>query len=600
MRTLLSFVKKVGSIKKENLKKVVSSFDQKQLFIFRILIGISLISTLLLLNKLNQKFLVSIPDVGGSITEGIIGTPVQINPVLAISDADEDMVSIVYSGLMRKDINGDFIPDIAKNYTISENGTVYTFVLRNDVFFHDGKNLTIDDVLFTVSKMQDKEIKSPKNIVWDGVVVEKINEETISFTIKQPYISFIENMNFGILPKHLWENVDSNQFSVSSMNIKAVGSGPYKIDSVDKDSDGIPREYTLSAFKKFNLGKPNVKNLHIVVYPNEIELVAALKNGNIDQAGGISPENVRTFKNENFTINETTLPRIFGLFLNISKSKILSDQNNIEILNKIINKQEIIDEVLYGHGDSINHPIPKTILNTKNPSNSISNTDAVDLLEKNGWQLNESGTREKSSTVVTTKTITKKVGKKTVTEKVSTKSKGAVSVFEISITTGDTPELKSASLNIKKQLENYGIKVDIKTYESGQLSQIIRNRDYEILLFGQVVNSESDLYSFWHSSQKTDPGLNIALYSNEKVDALLSGAQKNTNKDERTEIYKNIANEFTKNTKAIFLYSPKYIYITRSNIKNTQTSNIINTADRFSAIYTWYAKENYVWKIFTK
>ena len=175
-----------------------------------------------------------------------------------------------------------------------------------------------------------------------------------------------------------------------------------------------------------------------------------------------------------------------------------------------------------------------------------------------------------------------------------------MSVFEISITTGDTPELKSASLNIKKQLEDYGIKVNIKTYESGQLSQIIRNRDYEILLFGQVVNSESDLYSFWHSSQKTDPGLNIALYSNEKVDALLSGAQQNMDKNERTEIYKNIANEFTKNTKAIFLYSPNYIYITRSNIKNTQTSNIINTADRFSAIYTWYAKENYVWKIFTK
>ena len=321
MRTLLSFAKKIGSIKKENLKKAVPSFDQKQLFIFRILIGISLISTLLLLNKLNQKFLVSIPDVGGSITEGIIGTPIQINPVLAISDADEDMVSIVYSGLMRKDINGDFIPDIAKNYTISENGTVYTFVLRNDVFFHDGKKLIIDDVLFTVSKMQDKEIKSPKNIVWDGVVVNKINEETISFTIKQPYISFIENMNFGILPKHLWENVDNNQFSVSSMNIKAVGSGPYKIDSVDKDSDGIPKEYILSAFKKFNLGKPNVKNLHIVVYPNEIDLVAALKNGNIDQAGGISPENVKTFKDGNFLINETTLPRIFGLFLNISKIK---------------------------------------------------------------------------------------------------------------------------------------------------------------------------------------------------------------------------------------------------------------------------------------
>lgn len=129
------------------------------MYIFSILLCLSFFS---MINKINNKLVVSIPEDGGSISEGIIGTPTLINPVLAVTDADKDMVALVYSGLMRKSTNGDFIPDLAESFIVSPEGNVYTFTLKDNLTFHDGSKLTASDVVFTINQIQDPLIKSPR------------------------------------------------------------------------------------------------------------------------------------------------------------------------------------------------------------------------------------------------------------------------------------------------------------------------------------------------------------------------------------------------------------------------------------------------------
>jgi peptide/nickel transport system substrate-binding protein len=383
------------------------------------------------------------------------------------------------------------------------------------------------------------------------------------------------------------------------MNIKAIGSGPYKIKSVLKNKDGISEKYKLERFNNFALGKPMIKYFNIISFSNEKDLIKALLNHNIDQAGGISSDNTEMIFKNNFVAHTATLPRIFGIFFNENKNKIFADQAVVTAFNKALNRQEIVDQVLGGYGSTISSPIPERIIQDKSLKKYNSSViEEVNLaLDKAGWIKGSDGIRTKGGT--TTNTVTKKVGKKTVTQTV--KSNTPVVRLSFSLTTGDTPELKQTISLIKDQLSKIGVEVDInKVYEVGQLNQLIRARDYEALFFGQVLNHESDLYSFWHSSQRTDPGLNIAMYANAKTDSILESIQKTLNYEDRVQKYINLSKEFDANIPALLIYSPKYLYISSPKLNNISFESITIPSDRFSSIYTWSADTDKVWKIFTK
>jgi len=597
MHKFILFIKEFHIYKKKELLNAIASFSKKQFLIFITILFIAVASAIILLAKINSSFMVSVPTSGGTITEGIVGVPTLVNPIISISDADKDLTSLVYSGLMRKNSDGEFIPDLAESYTVSPNGTTYTFILKKNAQFHNGTKVTADDIVFTIEKIKDPMIKSPRKAGWDGISISKTDDYTIVFTLSQPYISFLDNTTIGILPSSLWKNVNINEFNLSSFNIKAIGSGPYKIKSISKNNDGIPEKYELERFNNFSLGKPLIKHINIISYANEKDLIKALTNHSIDQAGGISSENVGSIKKEKYTIHTATLPRIFGVFFNSNKNKIFADQNVVKAFDIALDRQEIVNQVLGGYGSTIYNPIPEKII-PEEPIEKYNNPkidEANLILEKAGWKKGEDGIRTKGGTT----TVTKKVKGKTVTQIV--KSKVPATRLSFSLTTGDTPELKQTTQLIKEQLEKIGAEVDIKkVYETGQLNQLIRTREYEALFFGQVVNHESDLYSFWHGSQRVDPGLNIAMYNNKKADAILESIQKTLNMDERIKKYEELAKEFDVNIPALLIYSPKYLYITSANLNNFSFNTITIPSDRFTSIYTWSADTDKVWKIFTK
>ncbi|MEI7480496.1 MAG: hypothetical protein WCJ59_02610, partial [bacterium] len=115
----------------KSLKKL--SLTEKLVFYF--LLVILVISGTNMAWNYNRSLLVEIPTHGGFLKEGVIGIPRFINPVLAFSDVDRDLTGLIYSGLLRYDTNGNLINDLAENYTISEDGTIYHFTLKPDLKF---------------------------------------------------------------------------------------------------------------------------------------------------------------------------------------------------------------------------------------------------------------------------------------------------------------------------------------------------------------------------------------------------------------------------------------------------------------------------------
>jgi len=565
----------------EKIMRVISAFSLTEKVIFFFFAGVFTISGITLLWQVNKSFLVEVPDYGGTLTEGVVGSPRFINPVLAVSDMDRDLSSLVYSGLLKAKSDGTLVPDLAESYKISEDGLTYTFTLKDKAYFHDGSRVTADDIVFTVEKAQDSVLKSPRKINWDGVRATKIDDKTVSFTLKQPYAPFIQNATLGILPKNIWNKITMEEFQFSQLNTKPTGSGPYKIDNIVYTKSGLPSEYHLVSNPKYSLGKPYITTLVIKSYQNEKDAMEAYKSGDIESIHNISPKQLGDLKASNDEIILSPLPRIFGVFFNQNVAPILVYKEVRQALNMATDRQAIADEVLGGYGQPIDSPLPPQTIGNKGEVGTFDIEAAKALLASKGWKQNDGGIFEKN--------LAAKGSKKNII------------TLSFSISTGDAPELKATAYLLQEQWKKIGADVQVKIFEIGDLNQnIIRARKYDALLFGEIVGRDLDLYPFWHSSERVDPGLNIALYTNIKADKLLENIRKTTDSAEREKYFNSFNKEIASDMPAVFTYSPYFIYLIPAKVHNVTLGVLTTPSERFNEIEKWYIETNNIWKIFTK
>ncbi len=338
----------------ENLLRGLSPSDK---VIFAVLATLFAGSAFWMLSVINAGLMTQTPVRGGTLTEGIVGSVRFINPLLAISDADKDLTTLVYSGLMKKNADGTLISDLAAQYEISDDGLTYTFVLRDDAVFHDGTQVTADDVVFTIRRAQDPTLKSPKLANWDGVDVEAVDAKTVRFTLKQPYAPFIENTTLGILPSRLWSGVTVEEMPFSNLNIDPVGTGPFEVSKVKENSSGIPTEFTLLPFDRSTRGSPYLARITVHLYPSDEAALTALEKSEIDALHSVNPA-ASTSIGSGHTVHEAVLSRVFAIFFNQNKNDALADIHVRTALDTAINKSELVENVLQGYGRIIDGPVP--------------------------------------------------------------------------------------------------------------------------------------------------------------------------------------------------------------------------------------------------
>lgn len=565
----------------ETVSKTFGTFSIAEKIFFYTICAIFVISGIFLLGKVNDSLKVDVPANGGYLTEGIVGSPRFVNPVLAVSDVDKDLTSLVYSGLLRASATGELSLDLAKSYEVSENDLEYTFTLKDNIYFQDGEKITADDVEFTINKIQDSTMRSPKRPNFYDIKVEKINENQIKFILKKPYSPFLENLTVGIIPKHIWNNLDTDQFALSQYNVEPIGSGPYKVtkmETLKKNMLLVPTYYELTPFGKGGINKPFIDKLIIRFYRDEESVVSAYNKGEIESINSISPDKMLSIKKQNSSsIKTTPLPRVFAVFFNQNQNEILSYKEVRTALNLAVDRERIVKEVLGGYGKSLNSPIPNGLLGENSDTSTVFDLDkASSTLAKAGWIKNASTTIWQ-----------KKKDKKTTTE------------LSISIATLNAPDLTKTAEIIKENWEKLGAKVEIKQFELGDLQQnVIRPRKFDALLYGEVIGRDLDFYAFWHSSQRNDPGLNVAMYTNSTVDKLLEDARKTLDTASRIDKYKKFEAEVMKDIPAIFLYTPDFIYVTPNKVKNNDLGIITLPFERFININNWYIETNKLWKVF--
>jgi len=580
--------------------EAISSFTPTERVIFYVLVTIFVVASFSLLLKVHQEYLTEVPRKGGSLTEGVIGSPRFINPLLAISDADRDLTALVYSGLLKLAPEGHLIHDLAESYDISEDGLTYTVRLKDGILFHDGEEVTADDIIFTIIKAKDPTLKSPKRANWEGVDVSKLDTKTVVFTLSRPYAPFLENLTLGILPKHIWENADTEQFPFSQFNIEPIGSGPYEINKIKRNDSGVPLYYEMKPFEGYTGKNSNIEKLVIRFYTNTESLISAYNSGDIESINSIEPKVAAKLRDQRFRVESTALPRVFGIFFNQNQAQIFADEEVREALNMAVDKEKIVKEVLYGYGTAIDSPLPpgflNTVNNTQSQSDEDSNNDSVDLTEETGSSTSTPPTKIEMARDILISDgweINEETG-------VLEKEEGDNTIqLSFSISTANAPELEQVANMVKSMWEELGAVVEVKTFEQGELNQnVIRARKYEALLFGEVVGRDLDLFAFWHSSQRNDPGLNIALYANITTDKLLAEARETLDKDKRLSLYREFEEEILNDTPAVFLYSPDFLYILPEKVKGFSMNKITIPSERFISLPLWYIDTERVWKVF--
>ncbi len=577
------------------LDSLASSFSITEKAVFLALIVIFAAATASLLGKISDSFSVDVPKHGGALVEGIVGTPRFVNPLLAASDADHDLTQLVYSGLLRAQPDGSMVPDLAESYTESPDGLTYSFVIRNTAVWSDGVPVTADDVVYTVEEAQDPTLKSPRFVNWQGVSVEKTGEKAVAFKLKQPYAPFIYNLSLGILPAHLWKNLSSDQMPFSSLNTNAVGSGPFVISSVTRSSDGIPTEFSLRSNPSYALGEPYIADLYIKSFPTEQALSDALQSKAVDSASNLSPATAGKVKaSGSARILSAPLTRVFGVFFNQSQDEVLVHKEVRQALDAATDKDALIKNILQGYGTAIDGPLPPSVaeklsaesgalsLTASSSALQASSTlaSAAQLLTKGGWK------KDPATGIYGLKAKTKG---------------SATTTISLTLSTADIPELVLAAKKLQENWNAVGIQTDVQVYEPSDLNQsIIRPRKYDALLFGLVTGRNSDLYPFWHSSQRLDPGLNIALYTNPKADKLLEKMRLATSSDALSSEYADLKSMIDADTPAIFLWSPDFLYAIPAKLHGVKLGEITASSDRFLGAEKWYVETDHVWSFFVR
>lgn len=193
-----------------------------------------------------------VPTLGGTLHEGIVGQPRFINPLYGeTNDIDRTLIDLVFSGLLTYDSHGAIVKDLAESYHISDDGKTYDFTLRDNIYWHDGKKLTADDVVFTIKAIQNSDYKSPLRASWIDVFVQKTSDLSVEMKLKSPYNSFLETCTLKILPQHIWETIPPENVTLSLYNLQPVGSGPFHIANVSQDTTGFIKTLDLSSNRRY-------------------------------------------------------------------------------------------------------------------------------------------------------------------------------------------------------------------------------------------------------------------------------------------------------------------------------------------------------------
>lgn len=546
--------------------------------IFFIAFVVFVVSSILLIGNLTHTYRSLLPRTGGSYTEAVIGQPKLINPLWAQANAvDRDLTRLIFAGIYRYTSDLTLELDLAKSVDISEDQKTYTITLKNDLRWHDGKPLTVRDVAFTIRAAQNPAYGSTRSADFKNVVVEVIDDSTLKLRLDHVSAPFLHALTLGILPEHLWSAIPAEVARLAELNTKPVGAGPYQFEKLRKTKTGTIHSYKLEQNSKYRGQPPFIKTLTFRFFTDYRTAIQALAQGNVEGMAFV-PYELRNelTRQKNLVFHELYLSQITALFFNQQKNKILGEKLLREALAHAIDKSIIISEGFHNNAQAIDGPLLPESIGFTNEVRTypFSKEHAAELLDGNGWKFVDENT---TRTFVPANKQDKRFSEGT--------------KLSLSLVTVDVPEYVRTAELIRDAWQENGIAVELSVVNPAALERdVLAERTFDVLLYGEILGADPDPYPFWHSSQIKSPGVNLAQYANRRVDGLLEETRTLHDKTERAKRYEEFQKIITSELPAIFLLTPSYTYAIRDHVRGISTMRLGSPEDRFTSISHWFVK----------
>ena len=507
-----------------------------------------------------------VPTYGGTYVEGVVSSAQFLNPVLAATRVDEDVVRLVFSGLSMFRSDGSIQGDLAKTFSTSEDGKIWTFEIRGDARWHDGKPVISDDVVYTVALLQDKAYVGQYSDAFRGVKVERIDERVVRFVLPDSYGPFAASTTVPLLPSHLLSKVDYAALPRVAFNQRPIGSGPFRVLDVDGRQTVLARNDSFYRTQP-DRTRPYLDRLVLRSYPDTSEALTALGRGEIDGVGGLSTgdaERARGLKNVNlysFGTNDFT-----ALFLNVRPEKAtFRDRVVRQAIAKAIDRGRVLQLAADGRGAVAEEFVPPAswayIRDITRQTRSLDEARA--MLDEADWKdHNGDGIRDRF---------------------------GVELAF--AVTTSSEPARVSAALQISDDLAAIGMRVELKAMPFSELIEsAARERAYDALLIGISVSGDPDPYSFFHSSETKAPGNNFSGFSTLSMDRSLEAARRTTDQTKRRELYTSVFQAIATEVPVVFLYFSDYLYAQARLVQGLKIAPINDPRERFWNAEDWYVR----------
>lgn len=449
-----------------------------------------------------------------SIVIGIPQDPDYLDPHLAAASGTYEMMFNVFEGLVKPDFTGQLMPAVAEAYEISEDGLVYTFTLREDVKFHNGQSVTIEDVHYSYSRIKGDIREDIVSKAFENVSIDIIDEKTIEFKLTEPNSAFIVNLTKAVLPAAMDEEAH---------NKTPIGTGPYQFVEYAPS-----QRVVLKKFDDYWSTGGHIEDVEFRIFADNHTALMSLLAGELDMYPRVGTENIDMLT-EDFYYIEGMQNMVQLMSLN-NKVAPLDDVRIRQAINYAVDVDMIIDAVADGKGTKLGSNMSPVMAfyYEKNLENKYNIN-----VEQSKMLLKEAGYEEG---------------------------------FEISVTVPSNYEfhVKTAEV-IAEQLKAVGIQVTINSVEWGVwLEEVYKNRNYEMTIIG--LTGKLDPHNIL-VRYESGYARNFMNYANTSYDALIADAIKETDENKRAELYKQAQSILSEEVPAVYIMDPNFIVALKSNLK---------------------------------
>lgn len=487
------------------------------------------------------------PAAGGTLTIGSLYEPNTLNPLFSDLLATAEVGSLIFSGLIKTDDKGEWIPDLAsdvptlRNGEVSQDGLTVMYKLRQGVTWHDGVPFTSDDVKFTWQMIMNRKINVLNREGYDKIAsVDTPDQYTVILHFKEhyaPYLTLFSN----IMPRHALDT--GEDINKAAFNRAPVGTGPFKFKAWR-----VAEAIELDANPAYFRGKPKLDGITFKVIPDQNILLTQLKAGELNIVTNINftqLDQVKAIDN----VNTILTPSMIWEHLDFNlDSQLFQDARVRQAIALSIDRQAIISNILKNAASPALADQPPVSW-AYNPTLVLPARDinaARELLAQAGWAQGPDG-------------ILVKNGRK---------------LAFVLATTANNKVREAVAQSIAQQLKEVGIAVEIRPIEAKTFfNEVLRTRKFETALYAWVEGMDPDNLSMWHSRKIPNQangydGQNYPGWRNAEIDALTESGVRTVDVEARKQIYFRIQDLIIQEYPVIPLYFRVNIAAVRKNVAN--------------------------------